>query len=226
VGDSMSLRQEYQKNKIYKINLKKQFVKEWLEENVIFINEKVDRKQIKRLINLMVRFDKKFGPVRERLPGIKSIIDDAESNLQLVLSGKLTNDKISDVFQRLSLIYSILSDFFSNDLSVIMQTPAFKIPKNKPDTRLDSITEAGFDPSVITDTFMVALTPSEEEELVLNKLYKNIKMPQLDRQSIAKQMLGLCYNDLSKLSSVEKVPMAVTIPVVSTDSNMENNSEV
>ena len=210
----MSLRQEYQKNKIYKINLKKQFIKEWLEENVVFINEKVDRKQIKRLINLMVRFDKKFGPVREKLPGIKSIIDDAENNLQLVLSGKLTNDKISDIFQRLSLIYSILSDFFSSDLSVIMQTPAFRIPKNKPDTRLDSITEAGFDPSVITDTFVVALTPSEEEELLLNKLYKNIKMPQLDRHSIARQMLGLCYNDLHNLSSVERVPMAVSVPVV------------
>ena len=211
----MSLRQEYQKNKIYKINLKKQFIKEWLEENVVFINEKVDRKQIKRLINLMVRFDKKFGPVREKLPGIKSIIDDAENNLQLVLSGKLTNDKISDIFQRMSLIYSILSDFFANDLSVIMQTPAFRVPKNKPDMRLDSITEAGFDPSIISDTFVVALTPSEEEDLLLNKLYKNIKMPHLDRHNIAKQMLGLCYNDLSKLSSVEKVPMAVSIPVVS-----------
>lgn len=205
----MSLRQEYVKNKISLHEARKEEVKDWLNENVVFINERMDRARVKRLINLMLKFDQKFGPFKDKIPGITSIVADAENALQMALSGRLSNAKIGDIFQRLSIIYSILSDFFANDLKVLLQTPAFKVPRTKPEVRLDSITDSGYSPKHITDTLVLTLSPSEEEMVFLNKLYKGITLPQLDRHSIANQMLGLSYKDLEGLCGMEHVPMAV-----------------
>lgn len=205
----MSLRQEYVKNKISLHEARKEEVKDWLNENVVFINERMDRARVKRLINLMLKFDQKFGPFKDKIPGITSIVADAENALQMALSGRLSNAKIGDIFQRLSIIYSILSDFFANDLKVLLQTPAFKVPRTKPEVRLDSITDSGYSPKHITDTLVLTLSPSEEEMVFLNKLYKGITLPQLDRHSIANQMLGLSYKDLEGLCGMEQVPMAV-----------------
>jgi len=205
----MSLRQEYNKNKIALQEAKKAEIQNWLSENVVFLTERMDRARVKRLINLMLKFDQKFGPFKDKIPGISSIVSDAENALQMALSGRLTDSKISEIFQRLSIIYALLSDFFANDLKLLLQTPAFKVPRSKPEVRLDSITDAGYSPKHITDTIVLTLTPSEEELAFLNKLYKGVTLPQLDRHSIASQMLGLSYKDLEGLCGIEQVPMAV-----------------
>ncbi len=205
----MSLRQEYNRSKIILQEVKKAEVKDWLNENVVFITERIDRVKIKRLINLMLKFDQKFGPFKDKIPGISSIVGDAENALQMALSGRLTDSKISEIFQRLSIIYALLSDFFANDLKLLLQTPAFKVPRSKPEIRLDSITDTGYSPKHITDTIVLTLTPSEEELAFLNKLYKGVTLPQLDRHNIANQMLGLSYKDLEGLCGIEQVPMAV-----------------
>ncbi len=208
---SSSLREEYLKTKERKNEIVDEAAVHWVKNNIILISERLNRATISRLTNSIARFDEKFGPFRDKLPAIQDVLDKAELGLQLVLTGKTSDSRASDMLRHLSLVYSLLSDFFSGDLPTLLRTPLFRIAKENPDTRLDSISGTGFDPKVIADAFATALRPSKDEMKMLGRVYKNIPLPNLNVEEAAKQMLGLSYKDLEGLTSVGKVPM-VAVP--------------
>lgn len=183
----------------------------WVEQNIILLNERLNRTAVSRLVNSITRFDEKFGAFKDKLPAIQSIIDNAESGLQLVLTGKTSETRATDMLRNLSLVYSLLSDFFSGDLPALLRTPIFKAAKEAPEMRLDSISGPKYDPTIVVSAFANALRPSKDELKMMGKIYKNIPMPQMNADEIAKQLLTLSYSELMKLTETGKVPM-IAVP--------------
>lgn len=208
-----TLKQEYQKNKEHKEKVVEEAAYSWVNDNIIIINEKINRTIVNRLTRSITRFDEKFGPFREKVPAVQDIIDKAEMGLQLVLTGKTSDSRAIDMLQHLSMVYNMLANFFSSDLPVLLRTPIFFSAKEEPEKRLDMITGPKYDPTIAVAAFETALRPSKEELKLFSKVYKNIPMPNLQPTEIAKQLLGLSFNDLVELTGIEKVPMVgVTSP--------------
>jgi len=205
------LRKEYLRSKDRKTEILDEAAIAWVEKNIILINERLNRATISRLTNSITRFDEKFGPFSEKLPAIQDVLNKAETGLQLVLTGKTSDSRASDMLRHLSLVYSLLSDFFSGDLPTLLRTPMFKVAKENPEVRLDSISGAGWDPKVIVAAFAQALRPSKDEMKMMGRVYKNIPLPNLNVDEAANQLLGLSFKDIENLSSVGKVPM-VAVP--------------
>lgn len=185
----------------------------WAENNIILINEKMDRRNVKRLSDAILKFDEKFGPFKDKIPAIASQLDTAENNLQLVLTGRVNDEKASDMLQQLSFLYRVFSDFFSVDLPIILNTNIFDTAKQNPDVRLDSLQPgegSKYDPKIIRDTFRHSISPSKDELRLIRKIYSKRNIPLVDGLAIANQLLTLSYNDLQNLGGMEKVPMVAT----------------
>jgi len=206
-----TLREELEKYKSRQQEIVDEAAIAWVQDNIILISEKLNRSAITRLTNSIMRFDEKFGPFKDKLPAIQSVIDDAETGLQMVVTGKTSDSRATDMLRNLSMVYSILSEFFSGDLPALLRTPIFRAAKETPDVRLDSISAPKHDPSSIASAIANALRPSKDELRMLGKIYKNIPMPNLKVEDIAKQLLSLSYSELQGLSEVGKIPM-VAVP--------------
>lgn len=202
-----SLREELLKYKERQQQIIDEAAVAWVQNNIILINERLNRSAISRLTNSIARFDEKFGPFKEKLPAIQNVLDDAETGLQLVLTGKTSDSRATDMLRNLSLVYSLLSDFFGGDLPALLKTPIFRAAKENPEVRLDSLSGPKYNPVVVADTLANALRPSKDELKMLGKVYKNIPLPNLNVEDISKQLLSLSYMELQKLSEVGKVPM-------------------
>ena len=179
----------------------------WVKDNIVLISEKLNRSAVTKLTNSILKFDEKFGPFKSKLPEVQDIIDNAETGLQLVLTGKTSESRATDMLRKLSMIYTMLSDFFSSDLPALLRTPLFRAAKANANMRLDSITDPSHNPKAINSAFANALRPSKEEMKLLGKIYKNIAMPNLRADSIAKQLLTMTFAELSEISTMDKVPM-------------------
>ena len=202
-----NLRQELKNKKAKEEKLLNEAAYAWVEDNIFLITEKLNRAAVTKLTNSIVRFDEKFGPFKEKLPEIQKIIDDAEVGLQLVLTGKTSESRATDMLRKLSMVYTMLSDFFGSDLPALLKTPIFKAAKENPTMRLDSISDPSHDPNIISATFANALRPSKDELKLMGKVYKSVPMPSLKAEVIAKQLLGMSFQDLMQISSVERIPM-------------------
>lgn len=218
-----SLRQELanKKNKEEKIINEAAYA--WLENNVILITEKLNKTAVAKLTNSIIKFDEKFGPYKDQLPEIKKIIEDAEFGLQLVLTGKTSSSKATDMFQKFSMIYSILSNFFGSDLATLLKTPIFKAAKENPHVKLNAILDPSHDPDVILSAIANALRPSKEQIKLLNKIYKNIPMPNLKADIIAKQLLNLSFEELKEISGIKRVPMVAIERIKDLNDNKEED---
>lgn len=219
-----NLRKEYKEFKSNKDKIIEEAAYSWVEKNVVLINERINRKAVGRLTDAILKFDETFSPVAEKLPALKNVLDNAEIGLSMVLSGKTSDSRASDMLKRLSLTYSLLSDFFGADLPLLLKTPMFKAARENPDVRLDSISEGKHDPATIAKMFEEALRPSKDELKLMGKIYKNVPLPDLDATITAKQMLGLSFNELASLTNIQKVPMIATSPEAPKNSE-ENVSE-
>jgi ACT domain-containing protein len=204
-----NLRKEYSEYKhIQKQNFR-EAAEAWTEDNIILINERLNRNAIYRLNSAIQRFDNKFGKYRDRLPAISNILDNAENGLQLVITGKVGSRTTAQMLQRLSIMYNILSNFFGGDLGALLKTPAFRIAHEQPDEKIDKIIDRGHDVKEIRRNLAAALKPSDEERLIFRKVYKSFDMPTLDWNMAAKQLCCLSCNELKDLAGIEKIPMAV-----------------
>lgn len=207
---SNTLREEYKKHKTHQADVIDEAAVEWAKQNIVLISEKMNRMSINRLTNSITRFDEKFGKFSEKLPALQDVLDKAETGLQLVLTGKTSESRASDMLRHLSLVYNLLSEFFAGDLPTLLKTHLFRSARENPDVRLDSITGAGYNPKDIVLAFVNALRPSKDEIKLLGKVYKNVPLPNLRAEETAKQLLGMSYNELMELTSVGKVPMVTT----------------
>ncbi|MFA6049658.1 MAG: hypothetical protein WC761_00405 [Candidatus Paceibacterota bacterium] len=207
-----NLREELLKYKERQQQIVDEAAVSWVEKNIILISERLNRSAISRLTNSIARFDEKFGPFKEKLPTIQSILDDAEMGLQMVLTGKTSDSRATDMLRNLSLVYSLLSDFFSGDLPALLRTPILRAAKENPDVRLDSLSGPKYDPAIVASALANALRPSKDELKMLGKVYKNIPLPNLKSDEISKQLLSLSYNELMRLTEVGKVPMVAIAP--------------
>lgn len=202
-----SLRQELKNKKAKQANMLHEAATAWVQDNIILISEKLNRTAVTKLTNSIVKFDDKFGPFKDKLPEIQKVIDDAEVGLQLVLTGKTSETRATDMLRKMSMVYTMLSDFFGSDLPMLLRTPIFKAAKENPGMRLDSISDGSHDPAIILATFTNALRPSKDELKLLGRVYRSVPMPDLKPEIIAKQLLGLSYEELQQISSIERVPM-------------------
>ena len=181
----------------------------WTDNNVILINERLNRNAIYRLNTAIQRFDNKFGKYRDQLPAIAEILDKAENGLHLVINGKIGSRSTAQMLQRMSIIYNILSDFFGGDLAALLKTPAFRIAHQQPDEKIDKIVDRGHNVKAIRRNLAAALKPSDEERTIFRRAYKSFEMPNLDWNMAAKQLCCLSCNELKDLTGVERVPMVV-----------------
>lgn len=212
------LRKEYKEYKQFKEDMFKEAAELWTEENVILLNERLNRNAIYRLNSAIQRFDSKFGKYREKLPAIAEILDDAENGLQLVITGKVGSRTTAHMLQRLSIMYNILSNFFGGDLGALLKTPAFRKANEQPDEKIDKIIDGGHDLKSIRRNLAAALKPNDQERIIFRKAYKSFEMPTLDWNLAAKQLCCLSCNELKDLAGIEKVPMVVA------DLEPENNN--
>lgn len=209
----LEIRNEYNESKRHKEVIVEKSAYAWVEKNVVLINEKIDRRTIKRLIDSIVKFDEKFSVVKAKVPSVAKILDDAELSLNLVLSGKTSESRAEDILKHLSIIYTLLSDFFSGDLPVVLRAPMFKAARENPNVRIDSISSAAHDPKMIAGALETALRPSKDEIKLMSKVYRGVALPSLNASGAAKEMLSLTYEELVELSTMDRVPMVTTPPV-------------
>ncbi len=203
------LRKEYKEYKhIHEQNFR-EAAEAWTEENVILINERLNRNAIYRLNSAIQRFDNKFGKYRNRLPAISNILDNAENGLHLVITGKVGSRSAAQMLQRMSIMYNILSNFFGGDLGALLKTPAFRVAHQRPDEKIDKIVDQGHNVKEIRRNLAAALKPSNEERTIFRRAYKSFDMPTLDWNQAAKQLCCLSCNELNDLAGIEKVPMVV-----------------
>jgi len=216
-SNPLSLREEYNQKQQANQAMVEEAAYRWLEENVIYINEKINRNSVNRLISSISKFEETFGPYRDKIPSLTSVLEGAEDNLQQVLTGKASDKRASDLLEYLSFVYNVFSGFFAKDLPVVLKTRVFAIPRENPSVRLDSLSGgSGFDASIAAKTFSNALKPSDEEVKLLGKVLKSKALPKLDYNKVAMEMLGLSYNDLVELTNVSRTPL-VTTPALEED---------
>lgn len=204
-----NIRKEYSEYKHFKEQIFMEAAEAWTEENVILINERLNRNAIYRLNSAIQRFDTKFGPYREKLPTIAKILNNAENGLHLVITGKIGSRSAAEMLQRMSIIYNIFSDFFSSDLKSLLRTPTFRISLAQPDIKINEITEEGHDIRAARRCLAAALKPTEEERTLFRRAYKSFDMPTLDWNMAAKELCCLSSNELKELAGIEKTPIVV-----------------
>jgi hypothetical protein len=204
-----SLRKEYKQYQEKKNEIVSEAAISWVEENFVLINEKLNRKDVSRLIQSITKFEEKFGEFSDRLPAIRNILDQAQTGLQLVVTGKASDSRASDLLKELSVLYNLLSSFFGQDLPVLLKMHMFSDAKANPTVRLDSLT-GPFDTKSVLAAFENALRPSKDEMTMYKRIYKKGKLPMVDAKVIAVDLLALSFADLQQLSGVEKTPMVVT----------------
>ena len=207
------LREEYKEYKLYKEKLVDEAAFGWVKENVVLINEQIDRNTVKRIINAITKFDNTFGPFKTKIPTLATQIDTAEDNLQKVITGRINDKKASDMLKRMSYLYNAFSRFFNSDLPVLLSSHLFATPQKHSDVRLDVLQPKEgekYDPTAIRDAFRYALTPSKDEQKLINTIYRKRAVPLIDANSISSQLLGLSFNELKNLTEIGKVPMVVT----------------
>lgn len=206
------LREEYNKNKKKRDKLVTEAAHAWFSENVILINEQIDRRTVQRLIDSITKFDDAFGPFKDKIPALASQLDTAEAGLEKVITGKANEKKASELLQRLNFIQSSLSRFFSKDLPILLRSHLFSTAKDNGAVRLDVLQPKSgqrYNPTAVRDALKHALEPSKDDMKFLRKIYRS-KVPLIDAGAISSQMLQLSYNELEQLSSMGAVPMVVT----------------
>lgn len=203
------LRKEYKEFKQFQEDIFMEAAEAWTEENVILINERLNRNAIYRLNSTIERFDNKFGPYKDKLPAIADILNNAENGLHLVITGKVGSRTTAQMLQRMSIMYNILSNFFSGDLGALLKTPAFRIAHEQADEKIDKIADRGHDIKAIRRTIASALKPNDQERMLFRRAYKSFDMPSLDWNMAAKQLSCLSCNELQDLAGIERVPMVV-----------------
>lgn len=204
------LRKEYKEFKQFQEDIFMEAAEAWTEENVILINERLNRNAIYRLNSTIERFDNKFGPYKDKLPAIADILNNAENGLHLVITGKVGSRTTAQMLQRMSIMYNILSNFFSGDLGALLKTPAFRVAHEQADEKIDKIVDRGHDVKAIRRTLASALKPNDQERMLFRRAYKSFDMPSLDWNMAAKQLCCLTCNELQDLAGIEKVPMVVS----------------
>jgi hypothetical protein len=211
---STEIRKEYSELKKHKAIIVEKSAYAWVEKNVVLITERMERKTIKRLIDSILKFDEKFSTVKDKIPSVGKILDNAETSLNLVLSGKTSDSRAEDVLKHLSIIYTLLSDFFASDLPVLVRAPMFKFAKENPKLRLDSISVPGHNPKMLASAFEMALRPSKDEIKLLSKVYRGVALPSLNATAASNELLALTFEELLELSQIGRVPMVATEPSI------------
>jgi hypothetical protein len=203
-----TLREEYEKKKQAKEKVVTEAAVGWVKNNVILLNEKINRKDIERLVNSISDFQKTFEPCYEKVPSIKSSIDNVETGLHGIITGKRKTANAVDMLKYMSFVYNTLSSFFQHDVNVLCLTPVFALAVNNPDVPMRDLSSS----RDMVAAFRTALKPDSGRAKLLKAIYKNSSLPELDIGAIASELSNLSLNDLKRLQGVEKVPLIATEP--------------
>lgn len=215
--DTTNIRKAYTSHKEQQEKIIDEASKLWVENNVILITEKINRNNVNRLISSITKFEETFGPYRNSIPSLTTVLDGAEHQLQLVLTGKAGDKRSSDLLEYLSFVYNVFSSFFSKDLPILLKTKVFSGARENPDVRLDALSNRGingvqtnFDADIAAKALAHGMTPSKEETKLVGRILRSKAMPKLDYKKISYELLGLTYNNLVELTSITKTPLVTT----------------
>lgn len=206
----MNIRDEYNQHKKQTDEIVTEAAMSWLDKNVVVITEKIDRKSVQKFVRSVEKFEETFGQYSDKLPTISQILAGAESNLSDVLTGRVSDKRISDTMQYISYAYNTLSDFFSKDLPLLLRTKTFALAKKNPGITLDALSGQGFDANTARKVFATAITPSKEEMKLIGRIIKKNHIPNIEAKQISNELLRLTFQELMDLSNVGKVPLVVS----------------
>lgn len=205
----MELRKELNKEKQIKEKAVDDAAYKWVESNIVLINEQIDRRTVKRLIDSISKFDEVFGQYKAKLPALGAQIDAAEEGLEKVITGRANDKKAGDMLKRLGYLYNTFSRFFSKDLPILLNSHLFFAAKKNPDVRLDVLQPKSgerYNPAAIRDSLRHSLEPSKDDMKFLRKIYKK-KIPLVDSLALSNQLLQMSYNELQNLTNIGSVPI-------------------
>jgi hypothetical protein len=213
---SSSLRKALVRNKRQSKEAIEEAALRWFASNVIVLNEKIDRKQVKRLLKAVEKFEEIFGAYRTKIPAIGGQLDQAENALQQVLTGQSGVRSAGYLLQQLNYLHGLYSGFFSRDLPLLLRAKMFGPAREQPDVRIDQVRSASqvdsIDLGAIQDAVHNALQPTKEEAGLLKKVYRGTCFPKIDYKSIAQQLMTLSYQELEELTTMGKTPLVSTEP--------------
>lgn len=203
-----TLREEYEKTKQAKNKVMSESAVGWVKSNVILLNEKINRKDIERLVSAIADFQKTFECCYERVPSIKKSLDTVETGLHDIVTGKRKSANAGDMLKYMSFIYNTLSSFFQQDVQILCLTPVFSLAVANPDVPMKDLSNY----KDMIAAFKTALRPDGARAKLLKAIYKNSTLPELDVNTIAFELVNLTLNDLKALQAMEKVPLIASEP--------------
>jgi len=203
-----TLREEYEKTKQAKNKVVSEAAVGWVKSNVILLNEKINRKDIERLVSAIADFQKTFECCYEKVPSIKKSLDTVESGLHDIITGKRKTANAGDMLKYMSFVYNTLSSFFQHDVNILCLTPVFSLAVTNPDIPMKDLSNY----KDMIAAFKTALRPDGARAKLLKAIYKNSTLPELDINTIAFELVNLTLNDLKGLQAMEKVPLIASEP--------------
>jgi len=203
-----TIREEYNRDKERKKKAISEAAVGWVKSNVILLNEKINRRDIERLVSAIDKFQQTFGPYSSKLPTIQQSIEDVESGLEKIITGKKSGAKSAEMLKYMSFLYNNLSNFFKNDIPTLTKTRIFKLAVENPEVPMMDLASA----KEMAAAFRTALKPDNDEAKLLKAIYKNSSLPELDVNKIAEELIKLSLSELRNLENVEKVPLVATEP--------------
>lgn len=193
-----SLQEAYRKNRI-ESNEKmiQEFIKGFDEHFMIL--EKLDRATIDRLSKSISAIEAGIGQFATKLPSLSAAIKSATDNLAKIQNG---GGNPKEALANMVQLYSGLSEFFREDIPVLLKSPVFKTSiESFPDEPISQSQEAGKLVSAIQN----ALKPNDKGLLSRLASYmtggrlKTI-LPYLNIPKFAQELSALTPNELSQLS--------------------------
>jgi hypothetical protein len=201
-----SLKSEYTLRKQLHEHQKLTDVVELLESHVLIL-EKLDTQSIERVIDAMNAIEQGLAPFTAQVPAFKQALDAAEADLTSLVSGKAGNDpkKVNATLGKALALYQGLSEFFRQDLPVLMKSKLFAPAKAQGQTGKPMGAVPGLNVNNLTNAFVQALAIRKTGGF-LQKLITSSNLPYVDNKALAQQLVGLSYDNLVKLSGLSKMP--------------------
>ncbi len=198
------IRKELLKEKTKNNKLEEEAAMLWLQENVIPLNEGIDKDTLAKLISVIQKFDEKLSKYSDKLPTIANIISNAENELNQVIIGNYrSKKKTAELLQSLTSVYNHLSDILKNRIKLVIASPLFKNAREFEDLPIKAVD--GLDYEMAYSAFRQAVKPST----VQLKLWGKI-IPKSQYEQMCKDFCDLSYKQLTELcNGVPKVPVVM-----------------
>lgn len=201
-----NLREELNRKKEKEKEIVSEAAYGWVKNNIIILSEKINRRDIERLISSIDKFQNTFSSYSGRLPALAQCLEDVEDGLQKIVIGKRSGDRATEMLKYMTYMYNTFSTFFKQDIPVLSKTKIFKLANENADVPMKDLANA----KEMMMAFKTALRPDANQIKLIKKIYRDSALPELPVDAIAQELISLSLNELKGLEGIEKVPMVAT----------------